>query len=321
MAKIPSRKVLAETKHLSREEWLGLRRKGIGGSDAGAVLGMNPWASPYTVWADKLGKLPPKEDNEAMRVGRDLEDYVAQRFTEATGKKVGRRNQIFLHPEHDWMLANIDRQVVGENAGLECKTAKAINLRRWKGQDFPEQYYAQCVHYMAVMGYDRMYLAVLIMGAEFKIYTLERDEEEVEALISAEKDFWESYVQTGEAPPLDGSEPTSDAQEAIYHGGEDGSMTLFDMDDRIKEYFRLKGQEKKLKTEIEQIRQEIQEELGDIEKAQTLDGRYTVTWKSQARESFDAKRFAKDHPDVDMAGYYKRSEYRVFKIKEEKQEA
>lgn len=316
MAKIPSRKVLAETRNISHDEWLELRRKGIGGSDAGAVLGMNPWASPYTVWADKLGKLPPKEDNEAMRVGRDLEDYVAQRFTEATGKKVGRRNQIFLHPEHDWMLANIDRQVVGENAGLECKTAKAINLRRWKGQDFPEQYYAQCVHYMAVMGYDKMYLAVLIMGSEFKIYELERDEEEIEALISAEEEFWNNYVLTGEAPPVDGSEPTSEAQNTIYEGGDTNSILLFGKEDRLQEYFWLKEQEKGIKTELERITQELKEELGDNELG-TAEG-YTVTWKKQTRNTFDTKKFAKDHPDMDLSEYYKHSDYRVFKIKEEK---
>lgn len=318
MAKIPSRKVLAETKHLSREEWLALRRKGIGGSDAGAVLGMNPWASPYTVWADKLGKLPEKEDNESMRIGRDLEDYVAQRFTEATGKKVGRRNQIFLHPEHDWMLANIDRQVVGENAGLECKTAKAINLRRWKGQDFPEQYYAQCVHYMAVMGYDRMYLAVLIMGAEFKIYTLERDEEEIEALISAEKDFWESYVQTGEAPPLDGSEASSEALKAIYDGGGTEEIMLFDREEMLQEFFRLKEKKKALDTEINAIENQLKEDLGDNERG-TCEG-FRVDWKTQSRSSFDAKRFAKDHPDMDLSDYYKVSQYRVFKVKEIKEE-
>ena len=72
----------------TREEWLYDRLKGIGGSDVGAVLGLNKYKSAYTLWAEKCGLLQDEEeDNEAMRVGRDLEQYVADRFTEATGKK------------------------------------------------------------------------------------------------------------------------------------------------------------------------------------------------------------------------------------------
>lgn len=315
---IPSRKVLADTRTISHDEWLELRRKGIGGSDAGAIIGMNPWASPYTVWLDKLGRLPAKEDNEAMRVGRDLEPYVAERFCEATGKKVARRNNIFQHPQYDFMLANIDRQVVGENAGLECKTAKAFNLKRFKGQYFPDQYYAQCVHYMAVMGYDRMYLAVLIMGSEFKVYTLERDEEEIELLIGEEKRFWNDYVVTEQAPPLDGSEASSEALKTIYEGGGTEEIMLFGRERTLKEYYRLKEKKKVLDSQISAIENQLKEDLGDNERG-SCEG-YRVDWKAQSRTSFDYKRFQSDHPDMDLSEYYKTSQYRVFKIKEVKKE-
>lgn len=113
---------------------------------------------------------------------------------------------------------------------------------------------------------------------------------------------------------MDGSEPTSEAQSAIYEGGNPLGIVLFGKEDRIKEYFSLKEREKKLKTEMEQIKQELQEELGDYEVG-SADG-YTVTWKTQSRSSFDAKRFAADHPDMDLSEYYKHSDFRVFKIKE-----
>ena len=125
------------TLNMSREDWLDERRKSIGGSDAPAIIGLNPWASPYTVWADKLGKLPPKEDNEAMRLGRDLEDYVARRFTEATGKKVRRENFIITNPQYPFAHANVDRMVVGEDAGFEAKTTSVLNLKRFKGGEYP----------------------------------------------------------------------------------------------------------------------------------------------------------------------------------------
>jgi putative phage-type endonuclease len=147
----------------NHEEWLEIRKKYIGGSDAAAVVGLNSFSSPYTVWADKLGKLPPKEDNEAMRLGRDLEDYVAKRFTEQTGKKVRRKNFILWNSDYPFAHANVDRLIVGENAGLECKTTSVLNLKSFKNGEFPANYYVQCMHYMAVTGYKNGILLFLFL--------------------------------------------------------------------------------------------------------------------------------------------------------------
>lgn len=107
---------------MDKQTWLEHRRHSIGGSDAAAIVGLNDYASPYSVWADKTDRLPEKEDSEAMRQGRDFEEYVAARFTEATGKKVRRCNFIIQNPDYPFAHANIDRQIIGEDAGLECKT-------------------------------------------------------------------------------------------------------------------------------------------------------------------------------------------------------
>ena len=112
-------------KELSREEWLKKRKCGIGGSDAGAVCGMNPYISPMDVFQDKLSSEIDEGDTEAMRQGRDLEVYVAQRFTEATGLQVRRSNFMYQSEDYPFMLADVDRLVVGEDAGLECKTVSA----------------------------------------------------------------------------------------------------------------------------------------------------------------------------------------------------
>jgi len=117
------------TAHMSREEWLLRRRRTIGGSDAAGVMGMSPWATPYTVWAEKTGLLQEKPDTEAMRQGRDLEDYVARRFAEASGKTVRRENFMLYHDDYPFAHADIDRWVVGEKSGLECKTTSALNVR------------------------------------------------------------------------------------------------------------------------------------------------------------------------------------------------
>ena len=123
---------LVSTLNMEHKEWLENRRKGIGGSDAGSICGLNPYSSAIAVFQDKTQPLTEKPDNESMRQGRDLEEYVARRFMEETGKKVRRANAIFYKEEQPFMLANVDRLIVGENAGLECKTASAYSADKWK---------------------------------------------------------------------------------------------------------------------------------------------------------------------------------------------
>ena len=191
---------MISTANMSREAWLEERRKSIGGSDAAAIVGMGRYASPYTVWMDKTGRLPEKEDTEAMRIGRDLESYVASRFEESSGKKVRKCNYVMRNPAYPWAHADIDRRLVGEDAGLECKTTSTLDIRQFNGVDFPEKYYCQCVHYLAVTGLDRWYLAVLVFGRGFFTYTLERDEAEISALMEAEKLFWRQKKRSALPP-------------------------------------------------------------------------------------------------------------------------
>ena len=180
---------------MSREEWLERRRHTIGGSDAAGIVGLSRYATPYTVFLDKTGRLPDKPDNEAMRQGRDLEDYVAKRWEEATGKKVRRLQAMLYNPAYPFAHADVDRMVLGEDAGLECKTTATLDIRQFNGVDFPEKYYAQCVHYMAVTGAKRWYLGVLVFGRGFFVFTLERNQAEIDALMMAEAAFWEKYPE------------------------------------------------------------------------------------------------------------------------------
>ena len=185
--------IRVSTVGMTEAEWQEARMHSIGGSDAAAIVGLSAYVSPYTVWADKLGKIPPSEDNEAMRQGRDLEQYVAERFAEATGKKVRRENNILINPDFPFAHANVDRIVIGEDAGLECKTTNQLNLKKFKNGEFPDHYYVQCMHYMMVTGCSKWYLAVLVLGREFMWFEIERDEEEIAALDDSEK---AEYLET-----------------------------------------------------------------------------------------------------------------------------
>ena len=302
---------------MSREEWLELRRLSIGGSDAAAIIGLSKWASPYTVWADKTGRLPDKPDTEAMRQGRDLEEYVAQRFSEATGKRVKRCNAILYNPAYPHSHADVDRMIVGENAGLECKTTSTLDVKQFRGVEFPEKYYAQCVHYMAITGADRWYLAVLVLGKEFHVYTLERDEAEIRALMDAETAFWEQYVETDSPPAADGAESTTDAIRTIYADSSQSICILFGRETLLEEYMALKSQSKALDARIAEIQNTIMEDMQDAERGEC--GAYTVIWKAQERETFQRKEFEKAHPEINLAEYCRVSKSRPFKVTENKE--
>ena len=187
-------KRLVSTSNLAREKWLQYRKQGIGGSDAGAIGGFNPYRTAMQVYYDKTSDEIEDIDNEAMRQGREFEDYVARRFTEETGKKIRHANAMFYDENNPFMLADVDRMIVGENAGLECKTASPFMAEYWKDDKIPLSYQMQCYHYMSVCNADAWYLAVLIYGREFKVYKLERDEEIIANLIQLEKNFWENHV-------------------------------------------------------------------------------------------------------------------------------
>ena len=144
-------KRLMSALNLSKEDWLRYRKCGITGTDAGAILGLNPYRSAFQVYHDKISDTFENIDNEAMRQGRDLEDYVAQRFTEATGLKVRRANAIYQSEEHPLLLADFDRLIVGQKAGLECKTVSPFSADKWADGKIPAHYMAQVNHYLAVL--------------------------------------------------------------------------------------------------------------------------------------------------------------------------
>jgi putative phage-type endonuclease len=300
----------------SREEWLELRKSGIGGSDAAAVVGLSKWSSPLAVYADKLGILPEREDNEAMRQGRDLEAYVAERFSEATGLKVRRENHILINDDYPFMFANIDRRIVGVDEGLECKTTSVYNKTDFEGGDVPPEYYVQCQHYMAVTGWNVWHLAVLVLNQGFHIFRVERNEEDIQALITTEKNFWMNNVLARTPPePL---EQDSETLIKLYPTSQDSYVPLYGISKELLELEEKKKEAKALDEEIKSLENRVKAVLGDA--GEGSDDNFYVTWRSQTRTSLDSTRLKKDLPEV-YELYKKVSSFRVLRIKESKQNA
>lgn len=306
-------RVLVKTTDISHEQWLDYRKTGIGGSDAAVVCGLNPYKSKIELWADKTGRLPDKEDNEAMRTGRDLEEYVAKRFCEATGKKVRRRNAIFQHDKYDFITANVDREIVGENAGLECKTTSAFTKSDFENGEIPLYYYCQCCHYMNVMGYDRMYLAVLVLGQKFYWFTIERNESECSALLEQEIGFWNSYIVPDVRPEPDGSDSAERTIKAVCGEYKDNVVVIFEQNETAKKLAQITEKRKALETEEKRLKQQLEIALDGNTEGFTEN--YKITFKPQSRTALDSKSLKAEMPEV-YAKYSKTTESRVFKLSE-----
>lgn len=303
------------TLNMSRDEWLSHRQKSIGGSDAAAIIGLNPFASAYSVWADKLGKIPPKEDTESMRLGRDLEDYVAKRFGEKTGKKVRRENHIICNPDYPFAHANVDRVIIGEDAGLECKTTSSLNMKQFKSGEYPDTYYVQCVHYMAVTGCKKWYLAVLVFGKGFYTFEIERDEDEIRALMESEAEFWK-LVEAKTPPMTDGSEATTKTISALYPESNEESANLMAYESELTKYMNMTASIKHLEKCRDEAANKIKAFLGEISGGESEC--FKVSWKTVSKSTFDVNRFAAEHQDIDLSAYYKNTTYRTFKVTERK---
>lgn len=323
---------ITKTKTSSYEEWKELRSHYIGGSDAAAVVGLNSFSSPYALWAEKTGKVPAFEGNLATETGTYLEEFIAQKFAQITGKKVRKCNQSFFNSDYPWAIANIDREIVGEDAGLECKSTSVLNTRKFKNGDFPANFYCQCVHYLGVTKKKRWYIAVLIGNSDFKIYQMTRvvgdqcpewcessvyiEDAEIAALMTAEAEFWE-LVKTDTPPGVDGTQATTKAITTIYADNNDSTVDLSAYSASLRQYMELKKQIKELEAMAEEAVNNIKQFMG-VSGGGECDG-FRVSWKSQTRRTFDSKRFQTENPDIDLDDYYKTTDARVFRVSEIKQ--
>ena len=300
----------------SREKWLDIRRGSIGGSEAAAIMGLNPWKSAYTLWLEKTGQLQEenKADNEAVHFGSILEDVVAAEFCRREGKRV-KKCGLYRSREFPFLTGSFDRLIIGENAGLECKTTSAFSKDKWDDGQIPPAYYIQCQHYMLVSGLPRWYIAALIGGNHFVSWIVERDEADIKTLLEAEQAFWDK-VQRGVMPDIDGSDSTAGSLKAVYHGGAVEPITLpSSTSDLLQRWDELKGLEADVKAQKQEVQNKLCALLGDNEIGICGEGEAArkVTWKTTAgRTTIDTKALKADLPDVFKKYSKTGSSYRRF---------
>lgn len=297
---------LIKTTDLHRDQWLDVRRSGIGSSDAAAAVGLNPYRSQLELWMEKTGRgaaLPqvdPNDESSPMYWGTLLEPIVAAHYTKRTGNRVRRVNAVLQHPTNPWMLANLDREVMGnpDVAILECKTAGINGARLWK-EGVPDYVHLQVMHQLAVTGKQAADVAVLICGQDLQIFRIQRDEEQIQQLIRLEQAFWE-YVEKDIQPPADGSDSADLALRCLYPRDTGEVLDLSQETEMAAAFSDLLAVRHKLAdvTELEsQLKQRIQQRMGDASRAVFECGE--VSWKrSKDSVTLDTARLLKDQPEL-----------------------
>lgn len=280
-------------------KWLKERQKGIGGSDVGAILGINKWKSPFEVYIDKTEEITEiKEAGEAAYWGSILEDQVAKEFALRTGKKVRKDNRHLIHKKYKFMTANIDRRIVSENAILECKTVNSFGAKEWEGEEVPPSYIVQCQHYLEVTGCEKCYIAVLIGGQKFMFKEILRDDELIAMIIEKENDFWLNHVEKGIPPAIDGSESAAKYINNKFNSS-DSSLEISlksEYKEHIEDYFSLKDKIKALEYCVKEIENNIKNELGNAEKG--IINQFSIAWKSIISQRVDSKVLKAKYPDI-----------------------
>jgi len=299
---------LVSTKNLEREEWLNIRKQGIGSSDAAAAVGLNPYKSQLELWMEKTGRdtelpqLDPNDDTSPAFWGTLLEPIVASHYTKKTSNRVRRINAVLQHadPELSWMLANIDREVIGveDVQILECKTAGINGSRLWK-EGVPEYVQLQVMHQLAVTGKQAADVAVLLGGQHLEVYRIERDETMIAQLIELERQFW-NYVETDTPPPADGSASADTALRCLFPQDQ-GETVDFSVDEELTQAYETLKQVRDVISEQEKhesaLKQKIQQAMGDASRAMFASG--AVTWK-KAKDSLtvDTASLLRDLPHL-----------------------
>ena len=319
-----SAKRLVNTKDMAYQDWLEVRKQGIGSSDAATACGLNPYMSMLELWLIKTGRQTQSIEDESSGIaplywGKQLEPLVAEYYSMHTNNKVRRVNAVLQHPDPDkhFMLANLDYSVVGSDEVqiLECKTAGEHGAKLWR-DGVPLYVLCQVQHQLAVTGKQAAHVCVLICGHETKIFKVTRSESVIEHIVQAERYFWEC-VEKDTPPSVDASESAAKAIQQLYPAHvpltvEDLSQNenanlMFDQLIKMKEEIQHKQER------FDQLKHQIQMMMKEAERATFSRG--SVVWK-KAKDSIglDTKALIKHQPELIELYPLERSGGRRFNI-------
>lgn len=296
------------------------RNEMIGGSDIAAILGMSRWKTPLKLWCEKTEKLPAPDlsDNEAVELGKELEDFVAQKFTKETGKAVRRSPKYYQHPDYPYMVAHVDRLVTGTDEILECKTCSAFKADEWEFEtveeeqpdgtikkvqvpSIPQEYILQVIWYLGITGRKVGHIAVLIGGQRFRKRHIDFDQELFNQMVEAAKEFWQHVKEDTPPAVMPNDDETlkelysehSEVMIELYPTDEESSIAVQSLEEKIAYLQEVKAHIKSFEDEKKEIETHIKDIIKDNLGIKTP--KYSITWKLQKGQvSYDKEQMIAD---------------------------
>ena len=307
--------VLVSTTNMSKDDWLQWRKRGLGGSDASIVCGLNRYKSPVELWMEKTGQIEPKLAGEAAHWGTLLEPLIREEFVQRTGLQIREDNAMLQHSEYPFMLANLDGIVadpINGNCVFEAKTTNAFKSDEWVDH-VPQAYQLQVQHYLAVTDLSGAYIAVLIGGNHFKWHYIKKDDDLIAILIELEKRFWHN-VETLTPPPMDGSDASSELLNRLYPNANNKTQIALSDDDLplLTQYDEALIEEKTAGERKDESINKLKALMGEHETC--IAGDRIITWKNISSDRLDSKVLKAEQPEI-YSKYVSKSSYRRFSIK------
>lgn len=278
-------------------QWLEERRKGIGGSDIAAIMGLSPWKTAYQVYQEKRREVNDWQGNEATDWGKRMEPAIRKWYSDQTGRSVRLPEKIMVNPKHPFMLASLDG-FTDDPRGVEIKTARSMKGWGEPGtNEIPDYYLLQVQHYMVVTGFPVFDVPVSIGGGSPALYEVPFDRELGEMIIEACAAFWQR-VQDGNPP-----DPVSYA-DAVHRFGKSDSQGLVVAPESILQDINalrsIRDRIKIIEADEEFLKGKIIIALGD--NGDTLtdpEGKTLITYKlANGRKVFDVKQFERDNKEL-----------------------
>lgn len=291
-----------------RRRWLLHRRGGIGASDVAGILGLSPWASPWSVWASKVGLADDDHDTESMEFGRRAEAMVGPWFTDITGLHLVGEQTWCSHPEHPWRRCTVDGFVTDGRHELahptdalsvgEIKTTSEAP-KAWEAGP-PVHYECQAAWSCHVTGIPTVHFIVLHLAfgrPQLRVYEYTPSLDDIATVVERVDRFWRDHVLTGDPPPVDDHRATTAALDHAWNDpAAEPVVDLTDIADLVREYDAAKRHAKVEERRAEAIGNELKARLaGHTEGA--IDDRLAVSWREQTRTGIDAKAVRAAHGD------------------------
>lgn len=271
------------------------RKKGIGGSEAAAVVGWSKFKSAYELWCEKTQDLASKQ-SKVMQLGNALEKHVTALYEKEMGVKVDHCDETIIHPDFKFIRANIDGYIAGKNIGVEIKTTavdKNMNL-----QDLTENkdWLCQVAHYSEVQNFKEYHVFVYHrVTQQTKLYIYKPCESFQDALLKKEVDFFRNHIETLIPPSV---ETLKDIKKHFNYAEDLQAVANESVRDKMSRLIQLQLQKKEIQKEENEIKTDVFLEMGTANQLVDESGNYLASWKEVESNRFDTSSFKQAYPDL-----------------------